>query len=50
VCALWSFGDTINCNNCGLMCSNVCGTSRFQACCHNFMKRGISSYVDVSEI
>ncbi|XP_017798228.1 PREDICTED: uncharacterized protein LOC108579253 [Habropoda laboriosa] len=36
VCALWDFGDTLDCNSCGPDCVRVCNSPLlFQACCRN---------------
>ncbi|CAK9821048.1 hypothetical protein ANTPLA_LOCUS11072 [Anthophora plagiata] len=39
VCALWSFGDALSCDQCGRECADICGTRQFRACCFNNMKK-----------
>nr|XP_034173717.1 trissin [Osmia lignaria] len=39
VCALWIFGETISCDQCGRECADICGTRQFRACCFNNMKK-----------
>ncbi|XP_011699266.1 PREDICTED: uncharacterized protein LOC105456720 [Wasmannia auropunctata] len=39
VCALWSFGETVPCDQCGRECADICGTRQFRACCFNNMRK-----------
>ncbi|XP_033204201.1 trissin [Bombus vosnesenskii] len=39
VCALWVFGETLSCEQCGRECAEKCGTRQFRACCFNNMKK-----------
>ncbi|XP_076239984.1 U-scoloptoxin(20)-Cw1a-like [Calliopsis andreniformis] len=39
VCALWTFGETLSCDQCGRECADICGTRQFRACCFNNMKK-----------
>ncbi|XP_063975937.1 trissin [Diachasmimorpha longicaudata] len=39
VCALWTVGETVSCDQCGRECVTSCGTRQFRACCFNNLKK-----------
>ncbi|XP_015596072.1 trissin [Cephus cinctus] len=41
VCALWSIGEALSCDQCGRECVNSCGTRQFRACCFNNLKKRV---------
>ncbi|KAF7394865.1 hypothetical protein HZH66_008039 [Vespula vulgaris] len=45
VCALWTFGETLSCDQCGQECAGICGTRQFRACCFNNMKKRNSDFI-----
>nr|XP_012152795.1 PREDICTED: uncharacterized protein LOC105664152 [Megachile rotundata]XP_012152796.1 PREDICTED: uncharacterized protein LOC105664152 [Megachile rotundata] len=50
VYALWIFGETLSCDQCGRECADICGTRQFRACCFNNMKKrqfnsGLQSWI-----
>lgn len=45
VCALWTFGESISCDQCGQECAGICGTRQFRACCFNNMKKRNSDFI-----
>ncbi|KAM0731671.1 Trissin [Formica fusca] len=44
VCALWTFGETVSCDQCGRECADICGTRQFRACCFNNMRKRHSEF------
>ncbi|KAG7213882.1 hypothetical protein KM043_003089 [Ampulex compressa] len=44
VCALWTFGETLSCDQCGRECADICGTRQFRACCFNNMRKRHSDF------
>ncbi|XP_051174877.1 U-scoloptoxin(20)-Cw1a [Leptopilina boulardi] len=41
VCALWTFGEALSCDQCGRECMKICGTRGFRACCFNNLKKRV---------
>ncbi|KAF7988021.1 hypothetical protein HCN44_007515 [Aphidius gifuensis] len=39
--AIWTYGESLTCDQCGRECVTSCGTRQFRACCFNNLKKRV---------